>query len=68
MNQPLLPVRIVVAFGALCFGYGYLAAFIVTRKSWRVDMIKRGVARYNPQTGKWEWDERPKELRTWEMR
>ena len=25
---------------------------------WRDEMIKRGVARYNWQTGKWEWGER----------
>jgi hypothetical protein len=24
-------------------------------------MIKRGVARYNWETGKWEWGEQPKE-------
>ena len=38
---------IVVGFGALCFGCGYLTAFIVTRNKWRDEMIKRGVARYN---------------------
>jgi hypothetical protein len=42
---------------ALCFGCGCLAAFIVTRKNWRADMIKRGFAHYNEQTGKWEWGE-----------
>jgi hypothetical protein len=41
----------VVAFGAFCFGCGYLTAFIVTRNQWRDEMIKRGVARYNWQTG-----------------
>jgi hypothetical protein len=55
MSQLLLLVLIVVAFGALCFGSGYLAVFIVTRKNWRADMIRRGAARYNSQTGKWEW-------------
>jgi hypothetical protein len=50
----------VIAFGGLCFGCGYLAAFIVTRNKWRDEMIKRGVARYNWQTGKWEWGEPPK--------
>jgi hypothetical protein len=54
---------IVVGFGALCFGCGYLAAFIVTRNKWRDEMIKRGVARYNWQTGKWEWGEPPKDSR-----
>jgi hypothetical protein len=34
-------------------------AFIVTRNQWRDEMIKRGVARYNWQTGKWEWGEPP---------
>jgi hypothetical protein len=61
---------IVVAFGALCFGCGYLAAFIVTHKNWRADMIKRGAARYNSQTGKWEWGEPPKEPKeptTWKV-
>jgi hypothetical protein len=53
----LLQVIIVVAFGAFCFGCGYLTAFIVTRNQWRDEMIKRGVARYNWHTGKWEWGE-----------
>jgi hypothetical protein len=47
----LLQFIIVTAFGGLCFGCGYLTAFIVTRKKWRDEMIKRGAARYNPQTG-----------------
>jgi len=55
MSQLLLQVVIVVAFGAFCFGCGYLTAFIVSRNQWRDEMIKRGVARYNWQTGKWEW-------------
>jgi hypothetical protein len=42
MNQLLLRVVIVVAFGAFCFGCGYLTAFIVTRNQWRDEMIKRG--------------------------
>jgi hypothetical protein len=37
---------IVVAFGALCFGCGYLVAFIVTRNKWRDEMIRRGAARF----------------------
>jgi hypothetical protein len=35
----LLQVIIVVAFGALCFGGGYLTAFIVTRNHGRDEMI-----------------------------
>jgi hypothetical protein len=31
MSQLLLQVLIVAAFGAFCFGCGYLTAFIVTR-------------------------------------
>jgi hypothetical protein len=64
----LLQFTIVATFGALCFGGGYLTAFIVTRNHWRDEMIKRGVARYNWQTGEWEWGEPPKESRTWEVR
>ena len=52
---------IVAGFGAICFGCGYLMAFIVTRNQWRDEMIKRGVARYNWKSGKWEWGERPKD-------
>jgi hypothetical protein len=48
--------------GAFCFGCSYLTAFIVTRNQWRDEMIKRGVARYNWQTG-WEWGEPPNESR-----
>ena len=47
MSQLLLQVGIVLAFGAFCFGCGYLTAFIVTRNQWRDEMIKRGVAHYN---------------------
>ena len=36
---------IVAGFGAICFGCGYLIAFIVLRNQWRDEMIKRGVAR-----------------------
>jgi hypothetical protein len=41
--------------------------FIVTRNRWRDEMIKRGIARYNWQTGKWEWGEPPKEPNTWKV-
>jgi hypothetical protein len=68
MRELLLQFGIVVAFGAFCFGSGYFIAFIVTRNKWRDEMIKRGVARYNPQTGKWEWGEPPKEAKTWGVR
>jgi len=67
MSELLLQVLIVVAFGALCFGCGYLIAFIVTRNKYRDEMIKRGVARYNQQTGKWEWGESPKKPKAWEV-
>jgi hypothetical protein len=60
MSQLLLQVVIVVAFGAVCFGCGYGIAFIVERNRWRDEMIKRNVARYNWQTGKWEWGEPPR--------
>jgi hypothetical protein len=33
MSELLLQVIIVVAFGGVCFGGGYLTAFIVTRNS-----------------------------------
>jgi hypothetical protein len=55
----LLQFVIVAGFGALCFGCGYLVAFIVTRNKWRDETIKHGVARYNWHTGKWEWGEPP---------
>ena len=61
MSQLGLQIIIVVAFGALCFGVGYLTASIVTRNRWRDEIIKRGFARYNWYTGKWEWGEPPKE-------
>jgi hypothetical protein len=66
MSNELLQFIIVIAFGGLCFGCGYLVAFIVSNK-WRDEMIRRGVARYNSQTGKWEWGELPKKPRTWEV-
>ena len=67
MSELLRQVLIAVAFGAVCFGCGYLTSFIVTRNRWRDEMIKRGIARYNWQTGKWEWGEPPKEPNTWKV-
>jgi hypothetical protein len=64
-SQLLMQVVIVVTFAALCFGGGYLTAFIVTRNQWRDQMIERRIARYNWHTGKWEWGEPPKEPTTW---
>jgi hypothetical protein len=52
MRDQLLQFGLVETFGALCFGCGYLTAFIVTRKNWRGDMIERGFANYNERTGK----------------
>ena len=60
MSEPLSEFIIVFAFGALCFGCGYLTAFIVTRTRFRNQMIKRGAARYDSETGKWEWEKPPK--------
>jgi len=57
MRDQLLQFGLVAAFGALCFGCGYLTAFIVTRNQWRDEMIKRDFAHYNERTGKWEWGE-----------
>ena len=67
MSELSLQVVIVVAFGAFFFGCGYLTAFIVTRNLFRNEMIRRGGAHYDSQTGKWEWGELPKEPRTWEV-
>jgi hypothetical protein len=67
MREQLVQFGVVFAFGALFFGCGCLTAFIVTRNRFRKEMIKRGAARYNEQTGKWEWGEPPKKPRTWEM-
>jgi ABC-type lipoprotein release transport system permease subunit len=41
----LLQFIIVIAFGALCFGVGYLTAFIVMRNKYRDEMIKRSLLR-----------------------
>jgi hypothetical protein len=32
------------------------AAFIVTYAKFRNEMVKRRAARYDPKTGKWEWE------------
>ena len=50
MRDQVLQFGLVAAFGAICFGCGYLTAFIVTRKNWRGDMINRGFASYNERT------------------
>jgi hypothetical protein len=57
MSEELQQLIIVAVFGGLCFGCGYLIAFIVTRNQWRDEMIERGLAHYNERTGKWEWGE-----------
>jgi hypothetical protein len=67
MSDQLLQFIIVIALGGLCFGCGCLTAFIVARTKFRNEMIKRGVASYNQQTGKWEWGEPPKKPKTWEV-
>jgi hypothetical protein len=67
MSDELLQIIIVIAFGGFCFGCGSLIAFIVTRNKYRYEMIKRGAARYNQQTGKWEWGEPPKKPKSWEV-
>jgi hypothetical protein len=67
MSTLLLQFIIVAEFGALCFGCGYLTAFIVTRNQWRDEMIERGVAHYHWQTGKWDWGKPPKEPTTWKV-
>jgi hypothetical protein len=67
MNDLLLQLIIVVAAGAFCFGCGYLAGFIVTRIKWRGEIIRRGAARYNSQTGKWEWGVSPEKPKAWEV-
>jgi hypothetical protein len=59
MSQPLPQVIIVVVFAAICFACGFATGFVVTRNRWRDEMIKRGQAHYNWQTGKWEWGEPP---------
>jgi len=60
MSEPLSGFIIVFAFGALCFGCGYLTAFIVTRTRFpqRNDQARRRPLR--SETGKWEWGEPPK--------
>jgi hypothetical protein len=67
VSELLRSIIVVLAFGGLCFGFGYLTAFVVTRNKWRDEMIKRGVARYNWQTGKWEWGDPPKKPKAWEV-
>jgi exosortase/archaeosortase len=40
MSELLRQVLIAVAFGALCFGCGYLAAFVVTRFLGNVRLLR----------------------------
>jgi hypothetical protein len=54
---------IAAGFGLFCFGCGYFVGFIVTSSEWRNEMIKRGVARKNRKSGKWEWGKPPKPSR-----
>jgi hypothetical protein len=60
MSDELLQFIIVVGFGALCFGCGYLMAFLVTRTRFRNQMIKRGAAHFDSEAGKWGWEKPPK--------
>jgi hypothetical protein len=54
MSDEVLQFIIVVGFGA------HLTAFIVTRTRFRNQMIKRGAANYDSETGKWDWEKPPK--------
>jgi hypothetical protein len=54
MSDELLQFIIVVGFGA------HLTAFIVTRTRFRNQMIKRGAAHFDSETGKWGWEKPPK--------
>lgn len=50
---------------AYVFGVGFFFGLFVAVMSdlrWRNDCIKRNVARYHPQTGKWEWTVEEKRL------
>ena len=42
ISEPLLELIVVSTVGALCFGCGYFAAFIVTYAKFRNEMVKRG--------------------------
>ena len=43
MSERLLFI-IMAAFALLCFGCGYLTAFVVTRNKWRDETIERRIA------------------------
>jgi hypothetical protein len=62
MGEQLMQFGVMGAFGALCFGCGYLVAFIVTRNRFRNEAVKRGVGHYNWQTGKFESGEPPAKI------
>lgn len=32
-----------------------ICGYVVADGSWRGELIKRGLAQYNPKTGAWEW-------------
>ena len=44
-HECVVTIIIEAPFGVLCFGRGYLTAFIVTRNKWRDEIIKRGADR-----------------------
>lgn len=37
---------------------GMFFSALIVRNNWRADTVKRGLALYDPQTGKWRWRER----------
>jgi hypothetical protein len=62
IHEQLLQFGVAGTFGALCFGCGYLIAFIVTRNQFRNEMVKRRVGHYDWQTGKFELGEPPSRI------
>lgn len=36
---------------------GVLIGSYINDRSWQSRLVKRGLAQYNPTTGKWEWKE-----------
>jgi len=53
-----LPIAaLFIVFGGLCFVVGVILGGASCTGSWQGETIKRGLAIYDPKTGKWQWKE-----------
>ena len=55
MNEVL--IGLIIISGSILFGFvvGFLTGEVEEKDRWRKELIKRGLAEYNSDTGEWKW-------------